>query len=110
MSIFVLVHGAWVGGWYYKRMALQLIKAGHTVYTPTLTGLGERSHLVSRATNLDTHVQDIINVIRWEELTDIVLCGHSYGGMVISSVAAKYQKKFVRSSTSTPSCRIMLNH
>jgi len=93
MSTFVLVHGAWVGGWYYKRVALQLIKAGHMVYTPTLTGLGERSHLASRAINLDTHVQDIINVIRWEELTDIVLCGHSYGGMVISSVADQVPEK-----------------
>jgi pimeloyl-ACP methyl ester carboxylesterase len=93
MSTFVLVHGAWAGGWYYKRVALRLIKAGHMVYTPTLTGLGERSHLVSQAINLDRHVQDIINVIRWEELSDFILCGHSYGGMVISSVADQVPEK-----------------
>jgi len=93
MATFVLVHGAWHGGWCYKRVAQQLRKAGHEVYTPTLTGLGERAHLMSRAVNLDTHVQDILNVIRWEELSDIVLCGHSYGGMVISGVAEKAPEK-----------------
>ena len=93
MSTFVLVHGAWHGGWCYKRVAQQLRKAGHEVYTPTLTGLGERSHLMSRAVNLDTHVQDIVNVIRWEELSDIVLCGHSYGGLVITGVADKVPEK-----------------
>jgi pimeloyl-ACP methyl ester carboxylesterase len=89
MSTFVLVHGAWHGGWCYKSVAQILRKAGHEVYTPTLTGLGERSHLMSPAVNLDTHVQDIVNVIRWEELSDLVLCGHSYGGMVITGVADK---------------------
>ncbi|MGD0289112.1 MAG: alpha/beta hydrolase [Candidatus Binataceae bacterium] len=93
MSTFVLVHGAWHGGWCYKRVAQQLRKAGHEVYTPTLTGLGERSHLMSRAVTLDTHVQDIVNLIRWEELSDIVLCGHSYGGMVITGVADKVPEK-----------------
>jgi pimeloyl-ACP methyl ester carboxylesterase len=89
MSTFVLVHGAWHGGWCYKRVAQLLRKAGHEVYTPTLTGLGERSHLMSRAVTLDMHIEDIVNVIRWEELSDIVLCGHSYGGMVITGVADK---------------------
>lgn len=93
MSTFVLVHGAWHGGWCYKRVAQLLRKAGHEVYTPTLTGLGERSHLMSRAVNLDTHIQDVVNVIRWEELSDIVLCGHSYGGQVISGVADKVPEK-----------------
>jgi pimeloyl-ACP methyl ester carboxylesterase len=93
MSTFVLVHGAWHGGWCYKRVAQQLRKAGHEVYTPTLTGLGERSHLMSRAVNLVTHVQDIVNVFRWEELSDVVLCGHSYGGMVISGVADEVPEK-----------------
>ena len=93
MSTFVLVHGAWHGGWCYKRVAQQLRKAGHEVYTPTLTGLGERAHLMSRAVTLDMHVQDIVNVIRWEELSDIVLCGHSYGGMVITGVADKVPEK-----------------
>jgi len=93
MATFVLVHGAWHGGWCYRRVAARLRAAGHEVYTPTLTGLGERSHLMSRAINLETHVQDIIGVIRWAELDDIVLCGHSYGGMVISGVADKVPEK-----------------
>jgi len=93
MGTFVLVHGAWHGGWCYKRVAQQLRKAGHEVYTPTLTGLGERSHLMNRAVTLDTHVQDIVNVIRWEELSEVVLCGHSYGGMVISGVVEKVPDK-----------------
>jgi pimeloyl-ACP methyl ester carboxylesterase len=93
MSTFVLVHGAWHGGWCYKRTAQRLRRVGHEVYTPTLTGVGERSNLMSRAINLDTHVQDIVNVIRWEELSDVVLCGHSYGGMVISGVCERIPEK-----------------
>ncbi len=93
MSTFVLVHGAWHGGWCYRRVAQILRKAGHEVYTPTLTGLGERSHLMSPAVNLDTHVRDIVNLIRWEELSDLILCGHSYGGMVITGVADKIPEK-----------------
>jgi pimeloyl-ACP methyl ester carboxylesterase len=89
MATFVLVHGAWHGGWCYKRTAGYLRAAGHEVYTPTLTGLGERAHLMSRAINLDTHLEDIVGVIRCEELSDIVLCGHSYGGLVITGVAEK---------------------
>jgi pimeloyl-ACP methyl ester carboxylesterase len=64
-----------------------LRQAGHEVYTPTLTGLGERAHLMNRTIDLDTHVPDVVGVIRCEELSDVVLCGHSYGGMVISGVA-----------------------
>jgi pimeloyl-ACP methyl ester carboxylesterase len=93
MSTFVLVHGAWHGGWCYKPVAQLLRNAGHQVYTPTLTGLGERSHLMSPAVNVDTHVQDIVNVFRWEELSDVVLAGHSYGGMVITGVADKIPDK-----------------
>ena len=93
MSIFVLVHGAWHGGWCYKRVAQLLRKAGHEVYTPTLTGVGERVHLMTPAVTLDTHIQDILNVIRFEELADVVLCGHSYGGMVITGVADKVPDK-----------------
>jgi pimeloyl-ACP methyl ester carboxylesterase len=93
MSTFVLVHGAWHGGWCYKPVAQLLRNAGHQVYTPTLTGLGERSHLMSPAVNVDTHVQDIVNVLRWEELSDVVLAGHSYGGMVITGVADQVPDK-----------------
>ena len=93
MTTFVLVHGAWMGGWCYKRVARLLRQAGHEVYTPTLTGLGERAHLINRAIDLDTHVQDILGVIRCEELSDVVLCGHSYGGMVITGVAEQIAAK-----------------
>lgn len=84
---FVLVHGGFHGGWCWKYVAEQLRREGHRVYTPTLTGLGERVHLLSPQVNLTTHIDDVANLIRWEELTDVVLCGHSYSGMVITAVA-----------------------
>jgi len=89
MATFVLVHGAFQGGWVYARVARLLREAGHEVYTPTLTGLGERSHLAHHAINLDTHIQDIVSVFKHEDITDAILCGHSYGGMVISGVAGE---------------------
>lgn len=87
MATFVLVHGAWQGGWCWKRVASLLRQSGHEVFTPTMTGLGERAHLLDDKVDLDTHIQDILGVIQCEELSDIVLCGHSYGGMVITGVA-----------------------
>jgi len=87
MAVFVLVHGAFQGAWVYTRIARMLREAGHEVYTPTLTGLGERSHLANSAINLDAHVQDVVNVFKYEDITDAILCGHSYGGMVITGVA-----------------------
>ena len=87
MAAFVLVHGAWHGGWSYRKVAKILRAAGHDVFTPTLTGVGERSHLRGMNINLDTHIQDVQNVVEWEDLRDVVLCGHSYGGMVITGVA-----------------------
>ncbi len=87
MSTFVLVHGAWHGSWCWKRVRSALQAQGHEVFTPTLTGVAERSHLLSQQVNLDTHIADVVNLIRWEELSDVVLCGHSYGGCVISGVA-----------------------
>jgi pimeloyl-ACP methyl ester carboxylesterase len=84
---FVLVHGAWHGGWCWRRVSDRLEKKGHKVFTPTKTGLGERSHLLDAKVNLATHVTDIVNVIKWESLNDIVLVGHSYGGAVASGVA-----------------------
>ena len=84
---FVLVHGAWHGGWCWRRVADRLQAAGHKVWTPTLTGLGERSHLIGTHIDLSTHVTDIVNVLKWERLSDVALCGHSYGGFVISGVA-----------------------
>ena|SRR5437762_3592620 len=87
MATFVLVHGAWHGSWCWKRVRKALQAQGHDVFTPALTGVGERSHLLSPAVNLDTHIDDVVNLIRWEELSDVVLCGHSYGGCVVSGVA-----------------------
>ena len=86
---FVLVHGAWHGGWCWRRVADRLRASGHLVFTPTLTGLGERSHLLRPDLDLDVHIADVINVIKWERLSDVVLCGHSYGGFVISGVAER---------------------
>lgn len=84
---FVLVHGAWHGGWCWSRVAARLRAAGHTVFAPTLTGLGERSHLLNADITLQTFVDDIINVLTWEDLNDVVLVGHSFAGLVITGVA-----------------------
>ena len=86
---FVLVHGAWHGGWCWTRVSPLLRVAGHTVFTPTLTGLGERSHLLTRDVDLDTHITDIVQVLQYEDLQNVVLVGHSYAGMVITGVADK---------------------
>lgn len=77
---FVLVHGAWHGGWCWKLLANALRARGHEVFTPTMTGLGERSHLLSADINLDTHIADIVNVFQWENITDATLVLHSYAG------------------------------
>jgi pimeloyl-ACP methyl ester carboxylesterase len=86
-TTYVLVHRAWHGSWSWKRVRKSLRDAGHHVFTPTLTGLGERSHLNSASVDLSTHIADIVNLLRWEDLSGVVLCGHSYGGHVISGVA-----------------------
>ena len=87
MATFVIVHGAWGGGWAWRTVRNQLRAASHEVFTPTLTGLGERSHLGRPETNLDTHIQDIVNVLEYEDLTNVILAGHSYAGMVITGAA-----------------------
>ncbi|MBO0765715.1 MAG: alpha/beta hydrolase [Hyphomicrobiaceae bacterium] len=86
---FVLVHGAWHGGWCWRRVVDLLTKAGHQAFAPTLTGLGERSHLARAGLDLTTHITDIVNVLKWERLDNVVLAGHSYGGFVISGVAER---------------------
>jgi len=88
-ATFVLVHGAWHGGWAWKKLTPLLRAAGHEVFAPTLTGMGERSHLINPQINLDTHIQDITNLLAYEDLQNVILVGHSYAGMVISGVAAK---------------------
>jgi pimeloyl-ACP methyl ester carboxylesterase len=92
-ATFVLVHGAWHGGWCWQRVADRLTAQGHRVFAPTLTGLCERSHLNSPSVDLSTHVHDVVNEIRWKDLENIVLVGHSYGGMVISGVAEQVASK-----------------
>lgn len=87
MACFVLVHGAWHGGWCWRDVRTILRDNGHEVFTPTLTGLGERSHLMSPEIDMNTHIQDIVNVIAWEEMSDVILVGHSYSGNVITGVA-----------------------
>ncbi|EFG84889.1 alpha/beta hydrolase [Novacetimonas hansenii] len=87
MKTFVLVPGAWHGSWCWKRVRAALTRLGHAVFTPSLTGLGERSHQLSPEVDLETHIDDVANLIRWEDLSDVVLVGHSYGGCIISGVA-----------------------
>ena len=92
-TTFVLVHGAWHGGWCWRRVVDLLTAKGHRAFAPTLTGLGERSHLMRAGINVGTHATDVVNVIKWERLSDVVLCGHSYGGMVVSAVAEQAADK-----------------
>ena len=86
-SPIVLVHGAWHGGWCWRRVVPLLQAAGHEVFAPTLTGLADRAHLLVRAINLDTHIQDVIGLLESAELSNAVLVGHSYAGAVITGVA-----------------------
>jgi pimeloyl-ACP methyl ester carboxylesterase len=86
-KILFLVHGAWHGGWCWKRVTPLLLHSGFTVYTPTLTGLGERKHLLTPEISLMTHIQDIVSALEHEDLYDVTLIGHSYAGMVITGVA-----------------------
>ncbi|MEQ1613525.1 MAG: alpha/beta hydrolase family protein [Hyphomicrobiaceae bacterium] len=86
---FVLVHGAWHGGWCWRRVADLLERKGHKVYTPTLTGLCDRSHLLSKDISVGTHATDVANLVKWEGLKDIVLVGHSYAGFVATEVAER---------------------
>jgi pimeloyl-ACP methyl ester carboxylesterase len=87
MATFVLVHGGGHGGWCYTRLAARLRAMGHEVHCPTLTGLGERRHLLRPGIDLDTHIEDVVALLFHEDLTDVYLAGHSYGGMVITGVA-----------------------
>jgi pimeloyl-ACP methyl ester carboxylesterase len=91
--VFLFVHGAWGGGWEYANVDSILTAKGDVVFRPTLTGLGERIHLADSQINLTTHINDIVNVIKFENLHDIILVGHSYGGMVISGVAEQVPER-----------------
>ena len=87
MATFVLVHGGGHGGWCYQKVKPILEEAGHEVFAPSLTGLAERSHLLSSSVDLDVHVNDIVQILHYWDLHDVVLAGHSYGGMVVTGVA-----------------------
>lgn len=90
---FVLVHGAGHGGWVWRRVVDRLTRRGHRVFAPSLTGLGDRSHLLSGTITLDTHIQDIVNLFLWEDIADATLAGHSYGGWVISGAVEQLQER-----------------
>jgi pimeloyl-ACP methyl ester carboxylesterase len=87
VSTYVLLHGAWHGGWVWRRVVPALRAAGHEVHAPTLTGVSDRAHLLSRAVGLGTHVQDVVALIEGHDLEDVVLVGHSYAGQVVTQVA-----------------------
>jgi pimeloyl-ACP methyl ester carboxylesterase len=96
MTSFLLAHGSWLGGWSWRRVAERLRLAGHTVFTPTYTGMGERADLLSSAITIDTFVDDLIGVIETEELADVVLVGHSFGGVPITGVADRIPQRIAR--------------
>src|SRR3954470_13976150 len=93
MATFLICHGAWSGGWSWRKVRPLLRAAGHEVFTPTYTGLGERAHLAHPLVDLDTHIQDILAVIECEDLSDFILVGHSYGGMVVTGVADRVPER-----------------
>ncbi|MFE9118843.1 alpha/beta fold hydrolase [Streptomyces sp. NPDC007172] len=96
MTTFVLVPGGWHGGWYYSDLADRLRAAGHRALPVTLSGIGERAHLGASTVNLDTHIEDVLAVLAFERVTDAVLVGHSYAGMVITGVADRAEPGAVR--------------
>ena len=96
MTTFVMIHGGWGGGWCWNRLTPLLRRAGHEVYSPSLTGLGDRAHLAGPHIDLDTHVNDVLGVLDAEELEDVVLVGHSYAGMVITGAADRAASKLRR--------------
>jgi pimeloyl-ACP methyl ester carboxylesterase len=96
MATFLVAHGAWSAGWAWKKMRPLLRARGHELYTPTHTGLGERSHLAHAGIDLDAHIADILAVLQFEDLRDVVLVGHSYGGMVATGVADRAADRIAR--------------
>lgn len=96
MAAYVLVGGAWLGGWCWQTVARRLRDDEHDVYPVTLTGLGERAHLAAPDVDLETHVQDIVNLIEFEDLSEVVLVGHSYAGMLVPLVADRLPERILR--------------
>ncbi len=93
MATYVLVHGAWHGAWCWRVVARNLRRAGHDVYAPSLTGLGERKHLAGPDVDLDTHILDIVHLLEMEDLEEVILVGHSYGGMVVTGTADRVHER-----------------
>src|ERR671910_3846047 len=96
MATYVLVGGAWLGGWCWKPIARRLRDQGHDAYPLTLTGLGERAHLASPEVDLETHITDVVNLIEFEDLRDVVLLGHSYANLVVTGVADRVPERISR--------------
>uniref|UniRef100_UPI003100EA92 alpha/beta fold hydrolase n=1 Tax=Neorhizobium sp. EC2-8 TaxID=3129230 RepID=UPI003100EA92 len=96
MAVFVLVHGSWAGGWQWEPIRRLLEAKGHRVLAPSLTGLADRFHLATEETGLSTHIDDVARLIEWERIEDVVLVGHSYGGMVITGVASRVAARLRR--------------
>ncbi|WP_435154691.1 alpha/beta fold hydrolase [Amycolatopsis sacchari] len=96
MSVFVLLHGAWHGGWAWQRVAPLLRAEGHEVYAPTLTGVSDRAHLLNPSVGLSTHVQDVVALLEAHDLEDVVLVGHSYAGQVVTGVADRVPSRIAR--------------
>ncbi len=93
MAVYVLVGGAWLGGWCWQPVARRLRDEGHDVYPVTLTGLGERAHLAGPEVDLETHIQDVVNLVEFEDVGDIILLGHSYAGIVVTGVADRIPER-----------------
>jgi pimeloyl-ACP methyl ester carboxylesterase len=96
MATYLVCHGAWSAGWAWKKVRRRICEAGHEVFTPSYTGLGERAHLAHPMVNLDTHIEDVLAVIEYEDLRDIILVAHSYGGMVATAVADRVPERIRR--------------
>ncbi|QYN18654.1 alpha/beta fold hydrolase [Amycolatopsis sp. DSM 110486] len=96
MTAFVLLHGAWHGGWAWQRVTPALRSAGHEVFAPTLTGLSDRAHLLSPAVGLGTHIQDVVNLLEAHDLRDVVLVGHSYAGQVVTGIADRVPERLAK--------------
>jgi pimeloyl-ACP methyl ester carboxylesterase len=96
VATFVLIHGSWHGSWCWRKVVPLLRQQGHQVYTPTLTGMGERSHLLGPAAGLDTHIRDVLQVLFYEDLREVILVGHSYGGVLITAAAEEATDRIER--------------